>query len=477
MGMLIESFKILVIVVVAWSAVHICVYHLPNKERRFLRNTFLMALFLRTVVVLVVFVANLEPLPESSRYYSDNAFGIRHGDGYYYNLTAVSVSSELRKRLFGLGENRPINWNKNGYHYLLSFVYFLFGPSILIGKFVNAVLGAWTSILAYFPARWIKDTKAGRISVLLCAVNPGMIYWSSTLLKESLLMFLLMLLVISTLKFRRQVSAMSLIAVTLLLTYITWVRLAYGFVVVVVLMCYAFLELFYCNRWIRIPKDRSVYISGHVLTRALQYAFFLVIIVFGINIISHKTGLMGNRAVSMTALTSKLSDCKRTIVSRSQIEGASYIKRHKFLDANNNFSPKNLIFSAAKVIWTPTLPYSIKAHGHREQAALYYFPMSILVMLIGPFVFEGIFEIVKTKNASGLLICLLVGAIVASSVISLLNIHPAMLRKRAPAMPFLMILGGVGLAGRETKAKKRLRLAYYTLGGCVWLVYTVYYCL
>ena len=87
-----------------------------------------------------------------------------------------------------------------GYPFFLSVLYRLFGPSLLVGKIANALLGSILCVLTALIAKIIFDVRTGTIAGWIMAFYPNNIFYSSLLLSEILLATLLaftVLLIIS----------------------------------------------------------------------------------------------------------------------------------------------------------------------------------------------------------------------------------------------------------------------------------------
>jgi len=78
-----------------------------------------------------------------------------------------------------------------GYPFFLSVLYRLFGPSLLVGKIANALLGSTLCVLTALIAKIIFDVRTGTIAGWIMVFYPNNIFYSSLLLSEILLATLL----------------------------------------------------------------------------------------------------------------------------------------------------------------------------------------------------------------------------------------------------------------------------------------------
>lgn len=153
-----------------------------NSDGLFLTNVFLLALILRVVFGWIIFSFDLIEF-----------FG---GDQNTYDFFGQKwVDIQL-----GLSDTNDI-WAQRaistsgpgwGMYRFVGVIYLLFGRSILIGQAVCIVVGAATSPMVYFCAKRIfKNVRAAKIVAVAVALFPSFIIWSSQLLKDGLIIFLL----------------------------------------------------------------------------------------------------------------------------------------------------------------------------------------------------------------------------------------------------------------------------------------------
>jgi hypothetical protein len=119
---------------------------------------------------------------------------------------------------------------KEGYYYLLAGVYRLFGSERVAGLAVNAVLSAAIVPLLYDATRRIFGADAARPVPPLVVLLPNLVIFSSQLLKEAPILFLIAVLVNCATRLTERFSFASLVplagALSLLLTLRAWVALA-----------------------------------------------------------------------------------------------------------------------------------------------------------------------------------------------------------------------------------------------------------
>lgn len=80
-----------------------------------------------------------------------------------------------------------------GYPIYLSIIYWIFDDSLLITRLLKAVWSAWTCVLVYKLATRNFGENIGRMSAIFCLLMPNLIYYCGIHLKETEMVFLIVL--------------------------------------------------------------------------------------------------------------------------------------------------------------------------------------------------------------------------------------------------------------------------------------------
>jgi len=190
----------------SWSNLH---------ESQFKRKLFQTSLLIRLtwVVFSYFFYIYMTGLP----------FEFRAGDSVMYHNAAKSVLyhgyNDLSSGLWGL------DLTDRGFPLYLSFIYFPFGDYIIIPRLVNAFLGAWTVILIYrLSSRNFGEVPA-RLASIMTMLMPNLIYYCGVHLKETLMVFMLVLFIERADKLlRRKITISSLLIIIALAASIFFLR-------------------------------------------------------------------------------------------------------------------------------------------------------------------------------------------------------------------------------------------------------------
>lgn len=157
-------------------------------DKRFLMYVFVSGLLCRVAVGTVIFAAGMQEF-----------FG---GDALTYDSLGHAVSRFWQGEIqfadvAGIGALRDF-WAVT---YYVAGIYTLVGRNMLATQLVNSVIGAATAPLIYLCAQHIfSNIKVARVAALFVAFYPSLVLWSSQGLKDGPIVFLLAVIMLTTLK-------------------------------------------------------------------------------------------------------------------------------------------------------------------------------------------------------------------------------------------------------------------------------------
>ena len=157
------------------------------SEKQFIKNLFSVALVLRIVVVTLLYFYYDEKTGIPFDYHAGDALfydDIGHYGSYLIKNGNLFIYDELQK--YSGGASR----SDMGYPVMLSYIYFFVGDSILLSRYVKAILSAWMCVLIYKLAKRNFGEEAGRIAGVMAMLLPHFLYYCSSQLKESEMIFL-----------------------------------------------------------------------------------------------------------------------------------------------------------------------------------------------------------------------------------------------------------------------------------------------
>ncbi len=86
-----------------------------------------------------------------------------------------------------------VGLSDSGYPIYLSFVYWILDDSIYLTRILKTIWSAWTCVLVYKLASRNFGESVGRMAAIFCMLMPNFIYYCSIHLKETEMVFLIML--------------------------------------------------------------------------------------------------------------------------------------------------------------------------------------------------------------------------------------------------------------------------------------------
>lgn len=190
-----------------------------------------------------------------------------------------------------------------GYFYFNAAVYYLFGHNLLLIKIFNCLLGVLTIVLIYKIAKFIYDRRVAMIASTLTCFFPNLIFWSCFNLKDTLLMFLMCLIVWESLKLKEGFGWYRYIIIFGSLYFLIIIRWYLAALLAILILVPFFFAIF------KTKKNRKKYIFSFII--------FLILLgictgmsrygIFGINILEGKFGTLSWYQIRMASIMSQES--------------------------------------------------------------------------------------------------------------------------------------------------------------------------
>lgn len=201
-------------------------------------------------------------------------FGLQEyfgGDSALYHAVGAAVADEWS----GISPDtdtlakyvNPYSGAGWGMMYLTGSIYFVFGQEIFISQSVVAFFGALSAPLAYLCSyRVFNNANSARIASVIVALFPPFVIWSSQLLKDGLLVFLLVLVMLLVMRLKEKIDIASVLILLLSLVCILSLRF-YIFYIVLVAIVGSFV-IAYTNSTRAIARNTVIMV---LLAIGLQY--------------------------------------------------------------------------------------------------------------------------------------------------------------------------------------------------------------
>lgn len=191
-----------ILIVSVLSGISIYLFRRFTDEKDFVTTLFLGALLVRLLFGMVVHVFDAREF-----------FG---GDSLTYDYRAIKLLEYWVGRLpatdFDVRTSTDTSFPGWGMNYLVASIYYIFGRNILAAQSFCAVIGAATAPLVYFCAHKIfNNIRAAKFAAIAVALFPSFIIWSSQLLKDGLIVFLLVLTMTMVLQLQERFNYLALL--------------------------------------------------------------------------------------------------------------------------------------------------------------------------------------------------------------------------------------------------------------------------
>lgn len=195
---------VLVVTIVSFPL--IIVFRQYPDEFGFLTKVFFGALAIRLAFGFLVYALDLREFfgGDANTYDRRGALLLE-----YWTEGAVADSRE-----FGLATDPAgPGW---GMTYLVGFLYLIFGKNFLAAQSFVAVIGAATAPLVYLCSHLIfRNARVSRFSAIAIAIFPSFIIWSGQLMKDGLIIFLLVLVMLMVLRLQEKFSYAAVVLLVL----------------------------------------------------------------------------------------------------------------------------------------------------------------------------------------------------------------------------------------------------------------------
>jgi hypothetical protein len=209
------------------SLIAFAILRRSKEENQFLLQIFLGALVVRILIATMVHVFDLY-----------NFFG---GDSLTYDWRGLRLSEiwfgqapiydEYSQKVLSTSD---AGWGMN---YMVAFVYSIVGRNMLAVQYFSCVVGAATAPAIYICAHKIfNNIRVARTTAFIVAFCPSLVIWSSQVLKDGFIIFLLVIIMVALLNLLEEFSYVSLLILIFSLFGIISLRFYIFYMVAVAVM-------------------------------------------------------------------------------------------------------------------------------------------------------------------------------------------------------------------------------------------------
>jgi len=260
------------------------VYEVQEADRIFLFRLALGALLVRLLFIVAT-------------HSFDTAF-IRYvntSDALYYEYMGKLIAGAWQE-----GGTVAVPTDNFGYHYWNGLIYYLVGfkPDLL--RVLNSVTSVCIGFNLYFISLRLSGSKAAKISFFIAAYFPSSILWSSLNLKDSLIIFLITLIVRLNLELMEKFALGKVFLVSSLLMALVSLRFYVGILLAV---CITLSYIFTATKflwWQRLAYTLAIFLIAGFALQQMGYGFMGTDYIFKQSIATigeqHQAGAYGNAA-------------------------------------------------------------------------------------------------------------------------------------------------------------------------------------
>ncbi len=323
------------------------------------------------------------------------------------------------------------NTRSLGFYYWIAGLYSLFGHAPLLVKLFNVFFGAIVPVIVYLIAERIFSKKAAFFSAGLTVIFPSMVFWSTVMLKDTIVVLLSSLLILLSLQINYvsiSKNLKKLFAVSFLIYLFTWFREYTAIILAVSIVLYTVIKFSKSlKRETIVPKIIVCIILFMLLGTALDLAGY---------------GFFG--------------------ISYARFFGFKSIDdiRSRMAGGNSDFSVGVSVDSAGKAFsYLPSgisyflfSPFPWKTTKLLEHLMI---PEMIIFYLLSPFILYGTYYSIRYKfRESNILLFFILANIILYSLVEV-NLG-TLVRHRIQILPYFFILGFAGLKRLYARVYKKL---------------------
>jgi hypothetical protein len=260
------------------------VHQLPEVDRIFLFRLALGALLLRLLFIVAT-------------HSFDTAFinYVNSSDAFSYEYIGKSIASAWRD-----GRIASVPADNFGYYFWNGLIYYLVGFKPDLIRVLNSITSVCIGFNLYFISLRISGSKPAKISFFLAAYFPSSILWSSLNLKDSLIIFLITLIVRINLELMERFEFGKVLLMSSLLMALVSLRFYVG---ILLALCITLSYIFTATKflwWQRFAYTLAIFLIAGFALQMMGYGFMGTDYIFSQSIETigeqHQAGAYGNAA-------------------------------------------------------------------------------------------------------------------------------------------------------------------------------------
>lgn len=232
-------------------------FSVPAPDRMFLYRLALGALLLRLLFIVATHAFD-------APFFSY----LNTSDAQYYEYMGKALASAWQE-----GKTLVVPSENYGYHYWNAAIYFLIGFKPDLVRVLNSITSVCIGFNLYFISLKLNEPKAARICFVLGAFFPSSILWSTLNLKDSLIIFLITLIVKQNLELLEKFQPGKVLFMSVLLMALVSLRFYVG---ILLALCITLSYIFTATKflwWQRITYTLVIFLMAGFALQQMGYGF------------------------------------------------------------------------------------------------------------------------------------------------------------------------------------------------------------
>lgn len=212
--------------------------YLKMDGKKFIKKIFYFSFAIRVFAVLFYYLLFY--------YITGTEFDVEASDALWYDYVAKQTAASFRDGTFSsinfLIDIRG-SFDDGGYIFILSLIYFLFSDSVILARIVQALLSALTVVLIYKIVGKVFDEHKAKLSAIIIATFQPLLLYASLHLKETFMVYFLLLFLHSGIKLvKEKVNLLTIVVLLASLIAMFSFRTVLGLIAMASFLGYLFLN-------------------------------------------------------------------------------------------------------------------------------------------------------------------------------------------------------------------------------------------
>jgi len=159
-------------------------------------------------------------------YHTETEFALMFwGDSQTYDFFGAAVAQGWSQGSWAHSWSQTLEGGVNrGFIYFVAALYYVFGRNVLLVQLVNGIIGALTPVVIFEIGLILYDRRVATTAMLFTAFFPQMIFWSSALYKDPMVMLCIAANILAVFKLRQGLSAIWMSVYLLSAGALVWLR-------------------------------------------------------------------------------------------------------------------------------------------------------------------------------------------------------------------------------------------------------------